>query len=69
MKMKNSDMVKHLLYELESLKAEVDRNNEEYEQADHMSRIGMAIRKDKGETLYYHFWMICNDLGIIDPKA
>ena len=66
--MNKNEMIKHMLYELASLKAEVDRNTEEYNKADHMDRIGMSMRKEKGETLYYHFWMICNDIGIV-PRA
>ena len=67
--MNKNEMIKHLIYELVSLKAEVDRNNQEWDNASHMDRISMATRKDKGESLYYHFWMICNDLGIIDSRA
>ena len=69
MKMKHSDMVKHLQEELDTLKKELDELQAKYNESDHMDRIGMAHRLDKLEDKYYHFWMICNDLGIIDPKA
>lgn len=59
------DTNKYLLDELKTLKADMEKINQEYAKAEHMDRIGMAAIKDKAEDKYYYFWMICNDLGII----
>ena len=47
--------------------SKVKREYTKYDQAERMDKIGMCHIQDKAEDLYYHFWMICNDLGIIDP--
>jgi len=59
------DTNKYLLDELADLKKNLDEINDKWNTSDHMTRIGMAISKDKAEDKYYYFWMICNDLGII----
>lgn len=56
---------KYLLDELAELRKAMDEINNKWNMADHMARIGMATSKDKAEAMYYHFWMVCNDLGII----
>lgn len=59
------DQNKYLLGELAELKKKIDDINNAWAAADHMKRISMATSKDKAEDMYYHFWMICNDLGIV----
>ena len=59
------DTNKYLLDELATLKKNLDELTERFNKADHMDRISMAASKDKATDIYYHFWMICNDLGII----
>lgn len=59
------DTNKYLLDELQTLKEAMEKINQEYAKSGHMDRIGMATSKDNAESMYYHFWMICNDLGII----
>jgi len=58
-------IVNHLQEELDTLKTELDELQAKYNESDHMDRIGMAHRLDKLEDKYYHFWMICNDIGIV----
>ena len=57
-------IVNHLQEELDALKTELDELQTKYNKAAHMDRIGMATSLDKLEDKYYHFWMICNDIGI-----
>ena len=64
--MNKREITEYLRNELAELKKECDRINENYAKADHMDRMGMATSKDKVEDKYYHFWMICNDLGIVE---
>jgi len=63
--MNAKQIVNYLQEEIDDLKKELDTLNAKYDAAGHMDRIGMAIHKDKLEDKYYHFWMICNDLGIV----
>jgi hypothetical protein len=57
-------IVDYLQQELDDLKKELDDFQVKYDNAGHDDKIGWALRKDKLEYQYYHFWMVCNDLGI-----
>jgi hypothetical protein len=64
--MTKESVVKYLQDELADLRKESEKMQEEYNAADHMTRIGMATKLDKIQDKYYHFWMVCNDLGLTD---
>ena len=57
-------MTEYLTNELKELETELKTFESAYAKANHMDRIGMAHRLDKAQDKYYHFWMVCNDLGI-----
>ena len=63
--MNRKEIIEYLLSELASLKSELNTMQADYNAADHMGRVGKCISLDKAQDKYYHFWMVCNDLGII----
>lgn len=66
MNLEKQEIIDYLKSELEDLKSEYDAMEIEYDNAKHMDRIGMAMRREKITDKYYHFWMVCNDLGIVN---
>lgn len=64
--MTKDSMIKYLQAELLELKTKKEAIETKYRNAKHMERISLAQSLSKAEDLYYHFWMICNDLGITD---
>lgn len=62
--MKAAAMSEYLMNELKELEAELKALESAYAKAEHMERIGMAHRLDKAQDKYYHFWTVCNDLGL-----
>jgi len=64
--MTKNDMISYMRKELKELKNKMDSVNNEYNKTDNMGKIGLSIRKEIAEELYYHFWTVCNNMGIID---
>jgi len=63
--MNKNEIFQYMQNELTTLKAEYDTLQAKYNAADHMDRIGICIPLDKVQDKYYHFWMVCNDLGVL----
>lgn len=63
--MTKATMTNYMQSELAELKEKYEAIQTDYNKADHMGRIGMCTRLDKAQDVYYHFWMVCNDLGIV----
>lgn len=66
--MKKSEMTAYLLDELTDLKKDMDEQETAMKkETDKFERVKIAAQINIKSKLYYHFWMVCNDLGII-PK-
>jgi hypothetical protein len=59
-------IMEYLKNELADLRKELNELQDSFNNADHLERIGMCIPLDKMQDKYYHFWMVCNDLGVIE---
>jgi len=59
-------IMEYLKNELADLRKELNELQDNFNNADHLERIGMCIPLDKMQDKYYHFWMVCNDLGVIE---
>lgn len=66
--MEKEKIVEYLQDELSELQKEYEIAVSNYRTAKHMDRIGMAQYLDKITDKYYHFYMVCNDLGIISAE-
>jgi len=58
------EVVDYMKSELNALKINLDKIRENYNNASHMERVEIAVPLNRAESIYYHFWMVCNDLGI-----
>lgn len=67
--MTKANMTDYMRHELADLKGQYDAIQADYDKADHMGRIGLCVRLDKAQDKYYLVWMMCNDMGIIDPLS
>lgn len=56
----------YLKNELKELYNKMKEITEKYNKENAYGKCALSIQKDKAESIYYHFWMVCNDLDIID---
>lgn len=65
--MERAEMVEYLRGELADLKKAMDEQETALKnETDKFERVGIAAKLGKAKDMYYHFWMVCNDLGIAD---
>ncbi len=63
--MTKKEMVSYLRAEYFEQKQKMDDMRKEYNKMEHMDRIGFCLKLSKQEDIYYHFFVVCNDLGVI----